>query len=264
LQSEIWAKNQAIEGVKMKNSSLKTGKFNAESVAELMVQKMHSFFSKILIKFPSLYSIAYRLPFSPFRGIMWRFFCDKSVYAVLDVGVFRGAVGRLVRLLEKRRHFIVGIDRHRPYLMSCKQTGIYNELLLADGRYLPFRNGVFDTVVAVEVIEHFPKEDGLRFLEALESLVKYQVIFTTPVGFMEIYNLDSEFQRHLSGWVPEEFRSLGWKIRGTYGVRLLPQKLAYYLSFLVPLSYFVPKCAYNMMCVKRCSFSFLVSYWMTY
>jgi 2-polyprenyl-3-methyl-5-hydroxy-6-metoxy-1,4-benzoquinol methylase len=229
---------------------LKNDTVYKQSASDLMMQKINILFSKLSDRFPWLYSVAYRLSFSPHRGMTWRFF-DKSAYSVLDVGVFRGAFGRLIRLREKKRHFVVGIDRYRPYLDSCKQKAIYDALLLADGRHLPFREGAFDAVIGLEVIEHLPKADGLLFLEELERQAKRQIIVSTPVGFMEIHNLDSEYQWHLSGWFPSEFEYMEWKVRGMCGIRLFPKTLAYFMSFLIPLSYYVPACSYNMLCVKR-------------
>ena len=234
----------------MSDIHLKNDAGYKQSASDVIMQEINILFSKLSDRLPWLYSIAYRSSFSPHRGMTWRFF-DKSAYSVLDVGIFRGAVGRLIRLREKKRHFVVGIDRYRPYLDSCKQKAIYDALLLADGRHLPFREGAFDVVIGLEVIEHLPKADGLLFLEELERQARREIIVSTPVGFLEILNLDSEYQEHLSGWLPSEFEQSGWKIWGMCGIRLFPKTVSYYMSFFLPLSYYFPLCAYEMLCVKR-------------
>jgi len=73
-----------------------------------------------------------------------------------------------------------------------------------------------DIIMALDVIEHMEKEDGLKFIDRCMELGKQVVIFT-PLGFMpqeETGPVDGwglqgqEWQRHRSGWLPEEFP--GW------------------------------------------------------
>lgn len=76
-----------------------------------------------------------------------------------------------------------------------------------------------DTIFALDVIEHMEREDGEAFLKKAVSKAKSQVVVFTPLGFMpqeETGETDAwglhgqEFQRHRSGWVPDDFP--GWKL----------------------------------------------------
>jgi hypothetical protein len=73
-----------------------------------------------------------------------------------------------------------------------------------------------DTIVALDVIEHMEKSDGLRFIEAAKSKSNQIVIFT-PLGFMPQHGgtdkdpwgmQGQHWQAHRSGWLPSEFE--GW------------------------------------------------------
>ena len=62
-----------------------------------------------------------------------------------------------------------------------------------------FKRGQFDACIAIDVIEHLPKEEGLKLMEDMESIAKRKIIIFTPNGFFgrknrpptAIYRLDS-------------------------------------------------------------------------
>jgi len=193
------------------------------------------------------------LPFSPFNGLVWRL-VDKNSVTIIDVGCEYGPTARLIRL-HARKTFIVGIDRYLPFLRSCKKRKLYDDLVLCDARALPFKGRSSDAVLALEVIEHLPKNAGLSFLADLEKIASRQVLVSTPVGFMEKSpkcrdSLEGELRKHRSGWLPREFEDLGYRTRGHYGPRFLPREMAYWISLLLPLTYFFPRIAHCMICIK--------------
>jgi hypothetical protein len=129
-------------------------------------------------------------------------------------------------------------------------------VVLCDARCIPFREGSFDVILAIDVIEHLPKEDGLNFLRQLEKLNVRQVILTTPVGFVEMHHknlkpLEDKLQKHRSGWLPHEFRIRGYKVRGMIGPSFIPGDMAYWLSFILPLTYFAPATSYHIICTRQ-------------
>ena len=73
----------------------------------------------------------------------------------------------------------------------------------------------FDCVTAFDVIEHMPKDEGLRFLQQAQSIARQQVIIHTPLGFypqdfsngrlLENGIPGRDWQTHKSGWLPEDF-----------------------------------------------------------
>ena len=74
---------------------------------------------------------------------------------------------------------------HSKYLVGCDihPTGIpqnYDLVIKGDGLQLPFKAGIFDTVVAGEIVEHF--EDPFRFLQECYKVLRVggQLILSTP------------------------------------------------------------------------------------
>lgn len=72
-----------------------------------------------------------------------------------------------------------------------------------------------DAVYLIDVIEHLPKEEGMKLLKMTEKIVRKQIIIFTPLGFVKQEVLDggkdawglngAKYQEHKSGWIPENF-----------------------------------------------------------
>ena len=76
-----------------------------------------------------------------------------------------------------------------------------------------------DTVLLVDVIEHLDKEVGAELLAKTVQIARHQVVVFTPLGFMPQEHPDGkdawglgggDWQRHRSGWLPEDFP--GWDV----------------------------------------------------
>ena len=91
----------------------------------------------------------------------------------------------------------------------------------------------FDIVQMFEVIEHVEKADGGLLLDVAERVARKLVIGSTPYGFCE---QDPEkvpgeawainpHQKHVSGWLPDEFESRGYRTLGNGGD---PGQIIYY------------------------------------
>ena len=124
---------------------------------------------------------------------------------VLDVGCGRGVSYRYAKR-------IVGVDIHLPSLKKARK--ICEDVVHADARHpLPFKGGSFDTVVAVEVIEHLTKPDGHKLLSEMERVSRHKIILSTPNRYFP-WKQREERQQHKSHWKPSDFKKLGYKVRG--------------------------------------------------
>jgi len=84
-----------------------------------------------------------------------------------------------------------------------------------------FKDKSIDSVYLIDVIEHLPKEEGIKLLEMTERIVRQQIIIFTPLGFTKQETLEggkdawglsgAEYQEHKSGWMPEDFNET-WNI----------------------------------------------------
>jgi hypothetical protein len=112
------------------------------------------------------------------------------------------------------------IDPYLPYINVLKEKKKADHMIFLHGTWdktLPlFPDKSVDTIFALDVIEHFEKEDGLRFLKEAERVARKQIVIFTPWGLYEQdYDEDNLtdrwgmqggfWQAHRSGWTPEDF-----------------------------------------------------------
>jgi len=138
---------------------------------------------------------------------------------VLDVGCGKSMNLRWVGVKRS-----TGIDGYEPDLAEARRLKTHDELILGDVQKLDnyFNPGQFDAVMALDVIEHLAKEDGLRLMRAMEKISRRKVIFFTPSGFLPQCHLEkNDLQEHLSGWEVAEMKQHGYQVIGMLGPKAL-------------------------------------------
>ncbi len=189
---------------------------------------------------------------------------DKRGKSLLDVGCGRG--GSIERINRKRKLFSVGVDIFQPYLLHCRAAGFYDELVRCDVRLLPFGPDRFDIVLCSEVLEHLQRYEAERLINEIELIARRQVIISTLVGRCHQHEYDGNpYQAHRSAWTPEDFRQLGYAVRGS-GLRGMgglvareTSPLGEWLRILAnavwmlasPFSYYFPQIGGSMVCIKN-------------
>jgi hypothetical protein len=125
----------------------------------------------------------------------------------------------------------VGIDAHTVEVARAR--GVHDYYVVADiiklsaAEILDRVNEVagtrqIDLITFYGVIEHLPKHEGWKLLEKCEQLTNKYILLETPTGFVpQGPEYGNEFQKHLSGWYPDELRGLGYDVYGTTGTRYL-------------------------------------------
>jgi len=187
---------------------------------------------------------------------------DRKELSLLDVGCGDGLMGSM---LKKKTLFSVGVDIDAASLKKGYENNSHDGYILCDVRILPFQPKSFDTVLAMEVLEHQEKEDALKSIKDWEQIAKRQIIITTPVGECRVAaKEDNPFDEHMSFWSPQELKQLGYTVRGHGLAKLYGDNgwfvtapkifmpLLYVLSILVgPVVYFLPGLSGRMVCIKR-------------
>ncbi|MEM6330294.1 MAG: class I SAM-dependent methyltransferase [Planctomycetota bacterium] len=145
----------------------------------------------------------------------------------LDIGC--GVSSHLTALRPTLKSY--GIDIDRASIEASRERNVHDGYAVGDIIRMPIEElrtvlrqsvGVdrFDVVTAYGLIEHLPKRAGWELLEKCEALSSKCVVVETPNGFVpQGPEFGNPFQRHLSGWFPDDFRSVGYTVRGTTGTR---------------------------------------------
>lgn len=190
---------------------------------------------------------------------------DLTKKVVLDCGCGYGIWGYLVRAEKNANNaYLVGFDLHKPYMKYCKFHRVYDDVILADARYLPFRRKSIDVVMAAEIVEHLEQEDGEIFLDRVDELCRGVAIISTPNGPAPEGHLvnESPLELHRSVWGVSDFRRRGYKVRGIglkyswvfyKGQRreVASYIFAFFRYVFTPLTYIFPSIGWILIASKR-------------
>lgn len=123
----------------------------------------------------------------------------------------------ITRQLECKK--MIGIDGWLPIVEQLRTDledmgHIYIWHLDLSGRLMEAANdNSIDVCLAIDLVEHFDKDDALRLIGHMERIARKRVVIFTPDGFMlQEREENSEFQRHRCGFMPYEFEIMGYDI----------------------------------------------------
>jgi ubiquinone/menaquinone biosynthesis C-methylase UbiE len=123
------------------------------------------------------------------KKILWSFINYPGNDTVLEVGV---GTGRFGTWLAKKGFKVVGVDLSKEMLKKAKEKkellNVDVGLIMADVHFLPFKKGIFDSCICINVMDHFPDIDA--FLRQVKNVIK-------PDGYF-IFN----FSNILSPYLP--------------------------------------------------------------
>jgi SAM-dependent methyltransferase len=144
----------------------------------------------------------------------------RGMRSVLDVGC-----GSSSPLAKVKKHFYsVGVDIHRPSIIESRKRKIHDDYKVGNVLAIDklFKPREFDAVIALDLIEHLPKEKGRELLKKMAKLGKKKIILLTPNGFISQTPYDgNEFQKHVSGWDVDDFQKHGFRVYGMRGLKWL-------------------------------------------
>jgi SAM-dependent methyltransferase len=200
----------------------------------------------------------YESIFPPFQRELVRVLSGCS--SILDVGCGSGSP---VAAMRGKAH-LIGIDAHEGSVETARNKGTHDEYHIGDVMKLRdvFKPRSVECLVALDLIEHLEKKDGLQLLDAMEQIASRRIVVFTPNGFVPQGERDQNpWQVHKSGWEVGEMRARGYEVIGINGWRPLRGEYAYVRgkpeAFWIILSdisqFFVrnwPEKAYHLLCVK--------------
>jgi SAM-dependent methyltransferase len=148
--------------------------------------------------------------------------------SILDVGCGYGKWGFLVKRYFGHTYdhgdftsqpVVYGLDIFYKHLQALKHHNIYDYLINADSLDLPFKDKIFDTTIATEVLEHLEKSDGKRFINELERVTRRCLIISTPNyedlrGGRKGLHGYNPYEAHRSYWTLKELRTMGFQCYG--------------------------------------------------
>ncbi len=119
--------------------------------------------------------------------------------------------------------YAVGVDGHEPLLQQARTRRTHDEFVLCNATQLDrhFSPKQFDCCVALDLIEHLSKDDGMKLISDMQRIASKKVLLFTPNGFLPQQSHEGDLQEHRSGWTAEEMEALGFAVIGMHGWKVL-------------------------------------------
>lgn len=181
---------------------------------------------------------------------------------ILDLGCGENSPLRLLKgNPDFKDTYMLGVDIFTPYiLLNMNEKKIHSEYLNMNIFDIDFPEKSFDCAILFDVIEHFEREDFLKFLPKLEKIVK-KILIITPNGYIDQDEYDSNpYQIHRSGWTVDDFEKLGFKTKGLSGFNevrkknIKPRELHTLLCDISQfVAYHMPRKAFHIIAIKDLS-----------
>jgi ubiquinone/menaquinone biosynthesis C-methylase UbiE len=156
---------------------------------------------------------------------------QASPKTLLDIGIGMGQYGFLLRTkLENVNLFHIDGDKARlrsKHEWSIKIDGIegfaeymtpvqewaYNNIFIADAMdclsSLP--DNSYEVLIAIDILEHFEKEDGFRLLREMKRVAAKAALISTPKEFIVQDIPANPLENHRSVWSETDLSGCGFK-----------------------------------------------------
>ena len=147
--------------------------------------------------------------------------------SLLDVGVGMGQYGFMARTFLESTHLFViegsqgrqrdrsewkvridGIEGFAGYLTPVHSYS-YNNIMIGDARELlaTVPDGHYELVIAIDILEHLDKQDGIAFLKQLRRICTRAALVSTPKDFIHQEVDANPFENHRSHWSLTELQA---------------------------------------------------------
>jgi len=185
----------------------------------------------------------------------------KDCNSVLDVGCGSNSPLRNISKVD----YCVGVDIFEPWINKSENDKIHHKYYQLDVLQLDsvFTEKSFDCVVALDLLEHFTKEEGNNLIKSVERIAKKRVVIFTTNGYIPQQESDNNpWNVHKSGRTASEMKKKGYQIIGINGLKILKGGYGLlkfkpkFIWFIVTriTQFFVrnhPKRAFQLLCVKE-------------
>lgn len=160
-------------------------------------------------------------------GLMGDNFGNRTDLSILDVGCGTGAMSASLRRFGR----VVSADLS-PLALQYSRRRDLNQLCSADATRLPFQDGAFDAVVALDLLEHIP-DDNAAAREFARVLRPGGMLFSTVPAYRSLWSGHDQALMHMRRYTAPEVRSL------LAGAGLHVTRLSYAMTALYPIVWLV-------------------------
>lgn len=140
------------------------------------------------------------------KGWSLDFYKAQQPKCVLDIGAGSGTYAKMFRNHHPARW--IAVEAWGPYIEQFNLSELYDDVIIADVRYLSAVYLMADMVILGDVIEHMPKIDAIDVVNQVKKFSD-SIIASIPVGDWPQGSVNGvPTEEHLATWEIDEIESL--------------------------------------------------------
>jgi len=202
-----------IDSVKVLHQWHPSFNYNLENLTELITINTNLFYNKTLkekIYKANFVKIVEEIIMDPKR-VLHEWINEKTTNSKIVVELGAGFFGCLA-YVNKNTEKKIGIEIWEPYI----QNSIYDDCIKIHGNIFDYEillsESDYDTVMIIDVLEHFEKEESIKLIESLKKRFR-KVLLMIPEGNHpqeeDVTGFGAhEFQTHKSTWIFSEISEI--------------------------------------------------------
>lgn len=145
-------------------------------------------------------------------------FGDLSALTAIDLGCGPVTTPIALGVFGVPWKRLISVELFPPYLAALrgkKAAAAEHEILESEivEAVDALGDDAVDMALMIDVLEHLPRGRALGLLTRLERVARRGIVVFSPIGDVPQEAIDdNEFQRHRSGWRPEDWLRLGYDV----------------------------------------------------
>ncbi len=162
-------------------------------------------------------------------SLLKKYFKNTKGIKLLDIGCSEGA---FLEFLEKENIDFSAIDIDETAIKICQERGYGDKVKYGSATNIPFEDASFDTVTALDVVEHI--QDDKKVISEMKRVCKVggHLLFIVPVHPW-LWSSNDAAYHHVKRYRKSEIIGL------VKSLNLQIEKITYFMSFLFPFFVFV-------------------------
>ncbi|MBU1704391.1 MAG: class I SAM-dependent methyltransferase [Nanoarchaeota archaeon] len=132
----------------------------------------------------------------------------KGNISILDIGIGWGNFGKLIKD-QMPQAKIIGVEVWPKY--NNYQWDYYDQVIIQDIRQCLTSLRYFDIILAIDVIEHFPKDEGAGLIKQLRAKTNNLLVSVPIIDYPQGPYAGNPYEIHRAQWKPQEMLTLGAK-----------------------------------------------------
>lgn len=132
------------------------------------------------------------------KDVVVRWYDQLKPASVLDIGAGNGTYSKLIE--KKRNARWIALEAWSPYIKRYKLHDKYDDVVVADARYVDYSLIKPDLVIAGDVLEHMTRNEAKRCIDQFKQHANAIIVSIPLLHLDQDAYMGNWFEKHVDHW----------------------------------------------------------------